>query len=341
MATFTVTPDEVEQFERCPRRWAFGTKVGYGLGFYKEPHHPYEVLRRAMRAFIFYSSPDQTSFNAYGEARKILVDSLRDGDEDWNREIGIGLGVLQHFADFYPLPGWNIWKPGAFPDTPCDFISDRLIPNSITEWRGDFDAIAESDTDPNQVYLVRFVITTQHMPTQAWRWERFDPKMAFTLALAHEDNVAGVLFIYVRFKAPCVPETLKSGGLTRRANLDTTTAVYLRTLREQGLNPADYTSTLARLEEQGNKFFGTATWIPTKGLIETTRRRMREVAQSMWNGKQWVSHCNPYDPAWCATCPFTAACRVAQEGGTTEAIERELTMSSGARNDTAVFDWSL
>jgi ATP-dependent helicase/DNAse subunit B len=68
----------------------------------------------------------------------------------------------------------------------------------------------------------------------------------------------GILWDYIRTKAPCIPEVLKSGKLTTRANIDTDfTTYYMAILNTPGQSPDDvyYRDILARLQEKPNQFF--------------------------------------------------------------------------------------
>lgn len=66
-------------------------------------------------------------------------------------------------------------------------------------------------------------------------------------------KVDGILWDYLRTKPPSVPEVLKSGGLSKRANIDTDYETYLKAINDNGLNPDDYRDILEKVK--GNTFF--------------------------------------------------------------------------------------
>lgn len=62
-------------------------------------------------------------------------------------------------------------------------------------------------------------------------------------------EVMGIIWNYVRTKVPAVPELLKSGGLSKRKNIDTDKYTYLKTIKDHDLDPADYEDILSILPD--------------------------------------------------------------------------------------------
>lgn len=69
------------------------------------------------------------------------------------------------------------------------------------------------------------------------------------------DKVDGVLWDYGRMKAPAIPEVLKRGGLSKRANIDTDVHTYREALRKNGLPEKPYQDILKKLEGKERTFF--------------------------------------------------------------------------------------
>lgn len=65
----------------------------------------------------------------------------------------------------------------------------------------------------------------------------------------------GIIWDYVRTKAPVVPETLKNGSLSKRKNIDTTWGVYLSEIERLGLDPADYQDMREVLRGKDDDFY--------------------------------------------------------------------------------------
>ncbi len=64
----------------------------------------------------------------------------------------------------------------------------------------------------------------------------------------------GVLWDYIKSKPPTKPQLLKSGELSKKKKIDSTTDTYLQAIKDQGLNPEDYEDILEELEGKEDKF---------------------------------------------------------------------------------------
>lgn len=87
------------------------------------------------------------------------------------------------------------------------------------------------------------------VPPQTRRMK--DLQTTLYAALAEEAlglKIYGVVWNYLRTKTPTVPETLKSGLLTQRKDLDTTWGTYLREIERLGQDPLMYDQVRQRLE---------------------------------------------------------------------------------------------
>ena len=78
-----------------------------------------------------------------------------------------------------------------------------------------------------------------------WGWNEQHPK----------ERVTGVCWDYIRTKLPAVPEVLKSGKLSERANIDTDAETYLDAIEANKLDEADYKDILKDLNGRQEKFF--------------------------------------------------------------------------------------
>lgn len=78
-----------------------------------------------------------------------------------------------------------------------------------------------------------------------WAWNREHP----------DEEVEGIMWDYIRTKVPTVPEVLKNGQLSKRANIDTDHYTYLREIQRQGLDPKDYAEILQDLKSKPNSFY--------------------------------------------------------------------------------------
>jgi hypothetical protein len=69
-------------------------------------------------------------------------------------------------------------------------------------------------------------------------------------------DLAGIIYNEIGTKPPTVPKLLKAGGLSKAKNIATDTYTYMDTIRQEGLDPTDYTEILAHIAvTQKDKFF--------------------------------------------------------------------------------------
>ena len=92
--------------------------------------------------------------------------------------------------------------------------------------------------------------STANVPDEGYRMRDLQT-LLYAEKLARESpadiEIDCVLWNYIRTKEPTVPEQLKAGGLTRRADLDSTLEVYSAEVTRLGLNPMDYDEQWQRL----------------------------------------------------------------------------------------------
>jgi hypothetical protein len=143
-----------------------------------------------------------------------------------------------------------------------------------------------------------------------WAWNREHPK----------DQLDGVVWDYGRMKAPAVPDLLKNGELTRRANIDTDQYTYLQAIKDNGLKPRDYTEILESLRGKETTFF-ERVWLPAppKAMIESivadarvtaiTRLKMGDIAP-----RDGMSMLN------CKRCEYRSICEAEIRGHDTKFV---------------------
>jgi hypothetical protein len=78
-----------------------------------------------------------------------------------------------------------------------------------------------------------------------WAWNKKYPKRQAT----------GIIWDYLRTKAPVVPELLKNGELSQRKNMDTTYDTYKKAIKDNKLDVTNYAGFLEYLKGQANSFY--------------------------------------------------------------------------------------
>jgi len=97
-----------------------------------------------------------------------------------------------------------------------------------------------------------------------------------------EKPVDGIIWDYLRTKAPAIPEQLKNGQLSQRKDMDTDHMTYVRELRRLQLDPFPYETFLTELKKRSERKFYMRVSLPSPSVqmtksvvsdfIATTRR---------------------------------------------------------------------
>jgi hypothetical protein len=107
-----------------------------------------------------------------------------------------------------------------------------------------------------------------------WAWGEQHPN----------DPVLGFVWDYIRTKAPAIPELLKKGELTRRANIDTDYHTYMDAIRVNDLNPKDYKEILEGLKKENSRFFKRVYLpSPSREMIDNAVKDAKDTAIEIKN----------------------------------------------------------
>ena len=132
----------------------------------------------------------------------------------------------------------------------------------------------------------------------------------------------GVMWDYIRTKAPTIPDTLKAGGLSKRANIDTTYETYLAEITRQKLNPKDYKEILDPLKGRGTIDFYQRVQLakPNPKLVENIVSDARQTAlEIQLHGKTSKVRSMSYD---CKQCDYYQLCQSDARGLDTAFIRK-------------------
>jgi hypothetical protein len=116
-------------------------------------------------------------------------------------------------------------------------------------------------------------------------------------------------------KAPTIPEVLKNGELTKRANIDTDAHTYRKAIRENGLSEKPYRGFLKTLEGKERTFFERVRLpAPPKGLIEKVVEDARATAVMTHALNQAGITPRSMSGFNCSGCEFRALCEAEVRG---------------------------
>lgn len=108
--------------------------------------------------------------------------------------------------------------------------------------------------------------THKTFPTEEQRFQDYQILLyVWAYNREHKDKVDGIIWDYLRTKAPIIPEQLKNGQLSQRANMDTDYYTYLRTIVKLGLDVTPYQDYLMELKKRSHEKFYKRILLPRPG----------------------------------------------------------------------------
>lgn len=114
------------------------------------------------------------------------------------------------------------------------------------------------------------------------------------------EKADGIIWDYIRTKAPRIPEILKNGELTQRRDLDTDYATYAREIRKQKLDVRKYQAFLDELKARSAKKFYMRVPLPapSTAMVESVVKDFRETSMIM-HGLKVYPRTMTRDCSWC------------------------------------------
>jgi hypothetical protein len=125
----------------------------------------------------------------------------------------------------------------------------------------------------------------------AWAWNRECDK---------GEEIDGIIWDYIRTKAPTIPEQLKNGQLTQRANLDSDYFTYMAELKRLRLDPGPYAEYLKGLRQRSVDRFYLRVPLPkpskemTESVVEDFRSTTRAIVACKRPARTMTKDCS-----WC------------------------------------------
>lgn len=135
-----------------------------------------------------------------------------------------------------------------------------------------------------------------------WAYNREHPK----------DKIDGVMWDYIRTKAPTIPEVLKAGGLSQAKNIDTDYYTYTKELTRLRIDPKPYKDFLAALKARSAERFFLRVKLPapSKAMTEQVVKDFRETSVIMNNLKVYPRTMTRD----CSFCDFYRLCNAELRG---------------------------
>jgi hypothetical protein len=300
-----------------PRALWFGTGVHYALErYYKDGLHPSEV-------FEAWAHEDLERIRSEWPHLSGEMDSF---DED----VKLGIQVLAHYYSWAPQhDNFDVVSTERSFTIP-DFIpprvgyvtaSGRILRDSEVRTEDCYEAEIHIDLSGQSDMVIQdldgYWVMEHKTTVQVRDMNRLileEQPGVYHAAMEQKLGVPirGVKFNFLRKKAPHIPEPLKSGGLSVRANMDTTYEVYLAAIQAHGLDPKKYEDFLFNLQEKGNTFFYREDVVRSAKELKILFDRMRRVAEDMVS--PGLSIYPSPDMLKCGMCPMQGPCIALADG---------------------------
>lgn len=195
----------------------------------------------------------------------------------------------------------------------CDGTGERGI-----AFVGKIDAVVQDKL--GRVWLMEHK-TFKKLPDEDFRWTNQQANFyTWVMPQIGFPKPDGVLWDYIRTKVPAIPPTLKSGGLTKRKDIDTTYDTYYQAIIDNGLDPEDYKDILESLEGNEENFY-RRIFLPTRNDI------ILPIVEDMINTAKEIHYLGEVLKTrnlgrHCSYCSFKQICQVELMGGDSEFIKK-------------------
>jgi hypothetical protein len=297
-----------EPVQRYPA-FDFGTAIHRGLEVYYDPATwgDLPTMRENAREAFLASIRELH--------QKVMVGAL-DFEMRFDEEEELGQQMLDHY--FIWAPKHDEFKP-VFREIEFEVESTYL--HSIVGlngvplvqpipflYQGRIDLIIE---DEYGYWIVDHKTAAQFGDVQ-WLWlDDQCSSYAWAVQKMLGLQIRGVIYNQLRKSPPHPPKQLKYGGFSRAKNQDTSFEVYLKTLRQHGIDPHHYRDFLLYLKENPKEYIRRTKVTYTQQTLELVGQRIQREAREMLESPVIY----PTPSQWnCNGCRFFAPCVALHEG---------------------------
>jgi RecB family exonuclease len=298
----SVLRQNLEPFQRA-EALDFGTAIHAALECYYDPEAWPDVDAREKAAIMGF-------LGAIQKVEKLVVEGPLDFEIDFNEQRMLGLGMLDNY--FKWAPAHDNFKP-VYVEVEFEV---PLYAGSV--YQGRIDLIVEDDYG---YWIVDHKTTAVFGATE---WLVLDDQCAsYAWALRRQLGleVRGVIYNELRKKLAHPPTVLKNGTLSVSKSQETTYELYMATIIELGLNPADYDDVLEYYaSDAAQQYFRRTKVIFNKHTLENVEKRILLEAQEMMDNPAIYPTPSRFN---CTGCRFFAPCVALQEGADYETILSE------------------
>lgn len=163
--------------------------------------------------------------------------------------------------------------------------------------------------------------THKIIPDADTRFSDIQTVLYFWALRENTERVDGILWDYIRTKPPAIPEKLKSGELSKRANIDTDYETYMGEIQKHGLNPDNYQDILTKIKANKKAFF-QRVFLPTPNeeLVNSVVSDFIHSAREIMEAKHYPRNLTRD----CKSCSYYQLCSAEVRGLDSEFIRKQL-----------------
>lgn len=219
--------------------------------------------------------------------------------------------IYRGYVRTYKDNDWRVQKTEGL-------VRTQLTPK--IEFEGHYDLLV---AQRSRLWLVDRK-THKEIPTAEERFNNFQLLLyveAWNREHKRSDYVDGIIWDYLRTKAPTIPQVLKSGAaLTRRADLDTDVFTYRKAIRDNGFDENAYVPYLRELEKRSvDRFYQRVPLpVPSKEMTKTVIDEFTHTAEMIRTAKHFPRNMTRN----CTRCDFFKLCNAELSGINAKFVEK-------------------
>lgn len=312
--SMTVSHSKIKSWRRCRKQYSYK---------YIENLEP----RRKGRPLVFGSiCHEMIEAHANGSDSQLVIKKYTDAAKQlFTAEVDEYMAIVNdanllmaHYFIYYNKDGLKFL---SIKDKSAEHKFEIPLVKGIT-LNGKIDAVCQ--TKDKRKWLTEHK-THKEIPSEDIRFRDLQTVIyANALPSLGIKNVDGVMWDYIRSKAPRVPDVLKSGKLSKAA-IDTLQPVYFQAILDNKLDPKEYQDKLDELRG-AEKYFFKRIFMPinaelSKQLLSETVETAKEIQEK--GGKDMTRNISR-DCSWCS---YESLCRAELTGLDADFIrKREFTV---------------
>lgn len=259
--------------------------------------------------------------------------------KEWNEHVELGRGMLRHFFT-WAVEHDKHWEPLKVEiefEVPIPVPADYELPSPFRWVRGDdgflyrrkpghtstggpilwpvvyqgrIDLVVK-DTRTGAIYIVDHKTAAQLGDYEHLELDTQVSSYAWALRKMLGINIAGVIFQELRKKAPEAPRQLKSGGLSRARDQNTTAQLYINEVERLRLPMIEYQDFIDYLSESGQVYFRRIQVDRSPVELGIIERNVLDEALDMLDDPRIYPNPNRMN---CFRCQFKEVCVMRQDG---------------------------